>query len=102
MISEVLKDENNGQHIHLKEGTTIQVDLEENPTTGYRWEVDHIDSAHLLKVSEDFIPAKTSGVGASGRKIFELRVRATGTGKLTLVNRQRWSGDVYKTFEVSY
>ncbi len=81
----VYNEQNNGQTITIKSGETVKIALDENPTTGYSWNVTATPG--LTIVSDQFIAPGSGVVGAGG--LHEWQVRATGTGD------QQFSG-IYK------
>ncbi len=71
-------------------GETILVRLDETPTSGYRWAVDHLDKQVLAAEGSDFeLPANAS-IGAAGQRTFTFRATARGTGRIALALMRRW------------
>ena len=101
MASIHLDESFNRQQIPVKPGDVIELQLEESPTTSYRWEISDVNNTGLEVLSSDYIPHETAGIGGGGIKIFHLKVIKPG-GQLKLENKQSWSRDVYKTFQVSF
>lgn len=102
MATVTLSESNNNQHIEIAVNDTITIQLDESPTTGYRWEVVELDKTNLELLSEDYDQYPNAGIGGGGRKIIQLKVLKKAAGRIKLYNRQPWSGDIYKTFEISY
>ena len=91
-----------GKMVTLKVGDTLEVTLEGNPTTGYNWEADSLDTTILKQVGEPaFTPASTA-IGSGGQ--VTLRFEAAGSGQTTLklIYHRSWETGVapLKTFEV--
>ena len=97
-----LSENNQQQQIEVTVNDTILLQLQESPTTGYRWEITELNPNHLQVVSEEFKTDSSSGIGGGGKKIIQLKVLAKESGRLILENRQPWSKAVDKTIEVSY
>src|SRR5439155_22373642 len=72
-------------------GDRVTVSLPENPTTGYRWQVD-VDDA-VLRLVDDRFEAPTEARGASGRRVLVFDTARPGTTTLRLENRRRWGTD---------
>jgi len=68
----------------------VNVRLEENPTTGYRWEVETAEG--LTLVSDSFEPGGLLP-GAAGMRVFQFRVPDAGTHNLSIKNWREWKGD---------
>lgn len=86
--------------ITAHKGDTIEVQLDETPTTGYAWEIDSLDNNILELQSSDYKLYEEAGIGGGGRRTMLFLVKNTGTGNVRLKNAQRWSGDVYKKVEI--
>jgi predicted secreted protein len=97
-----LSENNNQEQIQIEVNDIIQIELSESPTTGYRWEIIELDTSNLQVISEDFKLNSDSAIGGGGKKIIQLKVLKKASGRVKLENRKPWSGEVYKTFEVSY
>lgn len=89
-----------GQSIRVSPGDTIELDLEENPTTGYSWAVEDMPSGLTIQHSNYELLSGT-GIGGGGRRKMLINVEQTSNGSLRLQNRQPWSGDVYQSFELT-
>jgi inhibitor of cysteine peptidase len=74
------ESENKGDY-YVPKGTTIYVDLDENPTTGYVWSLNATKGLTILK-DEYLPPSSTQGVGAGG--IHEWEIKPTGDGYQTI------------------
>ncbi|MGZ8554669.1 MAG: protease inhibitor I42 family protein [Chitinophagaceae bacterium] len=88
-------------HIAVNKGDTIEIQLDETPTAGYSWEIDKIDSNIFELQSSDYKLYDNAGVGGGGIRTMLFSVNNQGSGNIKLKNAQRWSGDVYKQFEVN-
>ena len=96
-----LNDSFNQKAVSVKPDDIIELQLEESATTGYRWEITGINNSELKVMTSDYSQDKNAGVGAGGIIKITLKVIKPG-GQLKLENKRSWSGDVYKTFEVSF
>jgi inhibitor of cysteine peptidase len=83
------------QIISVKVGQNFIIALDENPTTGYRWQ-EEFDASFLELVGDKYEPsseAKKPGiVGAGGTRSFEFKASKKGETKVTLVYKQPWKG----------
>ena len=93
-----LTDANNGDTVYLKVGQSLVITLESNPTTGYMWEVEKIDTAVLAQIGEtEIIPASESEsepqlVGQGGVEVLRFQAQSAGEFTLKLVYHQPWEG----------
>ena len=85
----------------VHKGDTIEIQLEETPTAGYSWDIDKMDANLFELQSSDYKMYTEGGIGGSGMRTMIFLVEGKGNGKIRLKNFQRWSGDVYRKFELS-
>ncbi len=97
MTTILLIGTDSGQSIAARVGDEIVLQLPENPTTGYRWEVILADG--LEPVADGYVAAEQEPADAEpafGRgSLRELRFRATEPGivRLELKHWQAWEGE---------
>jgi inhibitor of cysteine peptidase len=93
MATQLYNESANGQTIHLAIGQTIEICLEENPTTGFRWQLMADLEAACATISDAFVhPGGPPGRGGEHRWIFEA-VRSGGCD-IELRYRRRWGNPV--------
>jgi predicted secreted protein len=85
----------------VHKGDTIEIQLEETPTAGYSWEVDSMNSNIFELQSSDYKLYDEAGIGGGGMRTMLFLVKNSGNGNIKLKNTQRWSGDIYKQFEIN-
>ena len=93
-----------GKTFTVRRGDRIVIKLAENPTTGYEWAIDNIDSKAIkLEDSELSLP-ENAGLGAGGERIFTFQTKATGISRLQLKEWRSWLGDrsIIQRFEVTF
>jgi len=94
MLSFSEKDD--GRTAEVRVGETVEVTLVENATTGYRWAVDHLDTAIVRQLSaESRNTAKA--IGAPGTTVFTFEAVKEGTGEIALKYWRSWEGDASVT-----
>src|SRR5579872_1725064 len=79
----------NGKSVRLRAGDTITVRLPENPSTGWRWQVETLDAALLVTVDTGYKVYGT-GVGGGGLRTLSFRGVSPGKGVLVLTERRPW------------
>lgn len=98
-----LDDDNNNQTVEIQVGQKADLVLDENPTTGYRWEIVTMDKAVLKQAEEPEFKPDSEAIGAGGKKTFHFRAVASGRTNLKLIYHRSWETSVppIKTFEVT-
>jgi inhibitor of cysteine peptidase len=81
-----------GRTVELSQGATAEIELEENPTTGYRWTLEESLPAGIGVVGDEYTPGG-SAVGAGGLRRFSLRADAPGGGVVSLKLWREWTGE---------
>lgn len=95
-----------GRRVELSRGQGLEIALESNPTTGYRWEVAGLEGGVLRQVGEAEFQAVDSGttllVGAGGTETLRFQAERAGTTTLTLVYHRPWERGVepLEAFEI--
>jgi inhibitor of cysteine peptidase len=91
-MSDIQLDEShNGGTVSAAVGSTVIVRLPENPTTGYRWQIDA--AAGLTMLGDDFSPADSS-TGAGGVRHWRLLAASIGSFQFTASLRRPWETSV--------
>lgn len=86
----LLNESLNGSTIAVPLNTTLTLELAENPTTGYVW---NLSTTQGLRVaSTDFIPDDPKGtrVGAGGVRRWQIEAVATGLQQITGIYARPW------------
>jgi inhibitor of cysteine peptidase len=85
-------------------GDTLDLELKSIPGTGYRWQIDSIDTAMLIptKLPRPLAPEKPYKVGGPVPYYFAFMAAAPGRTTLRLAYSRPWEKDVppAKTFEI--
>src|SRR5262245_44844318 len=88
MAEFVLTQTQGGQHVNAALGDVIVIRLAEQPTTGYRWQVEN--AAGLVPIGDDFT-VSSSAPGAGGERTFRFEVQQSGTAPVALALRRPWA-----------
>jgi len=90
-----LTGDDNGKAITVNAGKTFLVKLEGNPSTGYTWETQDLDTTILEQVGEAaFESSNPSLVGAGGTLTLTFKALKPGITTLTLFYHRSWEADV--------
>jgi inhibitor of cysteine peptidase len=92
MATITLTNADNGTSIEVRPEDEILMRLAENPTTGYRWQVDRAD-AGIEQLAASYQPAAPEQFGSPGIRELRFRVTAPLTGRLELKHWQPWEGE---------
>ncbi len=79
---------NNNETVTLPVGSEITISLEENPTTGYSWNVT--SSAGLEYVNDTYIAPETELVGAGGVHVWQYLAAEEGTAEFSAIYKRPW------------
>jgi inhibitor of cysteine peptidase len=82
----------NGRAVDAGAADEVVLHLPENPTTGYRWQLERAADA-LELTSDTYHPAPPIQFGSGGMREFRFRKTAPGTARLELKHWQAWEGD---------
>jgi inhibitor of cysteine peptidase len=96
----VIDERANGRRVALGRGATMALRLDENPTTGYRWQVDSAGAPALAPAGDQYEPPPRPRPGAVGHHVWTFRAARAGSGVLQLSYRRRFGG-VGRTFTVT-
>jgi inhibitor of cysteine peptidase len=91
--------ERNGEELKIALGEQFEIELAENPTTGYRW---HFLSTGgpVLDIQEDSFQSTGAACGAGGMRRWRLRALQMGTTQLAIEHRRSWETHATETFVV--
>jgi inhibitor of cysteine peptidase len=81
-----------GRIVPVNSGDTIVLRLEENPTTGYLWKVEQLDSRVLELMSAEY-QAAGGGIGGGGTRKMIFRAKEAGASQLLLKCVRQWEPD---------
>lgn len=81
-------DSDNGKTITLKSGDTFTIRLDENPTTGYSWNMTADDGLQI--VNDRYIPGASQAIGSGGYHEWTVKAVKNGTHKVSGVYKRPW------------
>lgn len=70
--------------------SVVTVRLDENPTTGYRW---NIETAEGLEMVGDSFERAGDAIGAGGVRVFQFRASEAGPHRLSIRKWRDWEGE---------
>lgn len=75
----------------LKVGDTATVKLEENPSTGYAWELE-MEGDNLEICGSEYCEPEKGALGAAGTHVWQFTAVEAGNGKLKFIYYREWEG----------
>ncbi len=87
-----IDDASNGQEREFALGQTFEICLPENPTTGYRWQLDSA-AAPIVALESDRFEPPDGPPGQGGRHHWQFRATQVGAAAIELAYRRAWAND---------
>ena len=87
-----IDETSNGQTLEAAPGQTVEICLEETPTTGFRWRMAPAAGSVATLVRDVFEPGRQAP-GQPGIHRWQFKVAATGSGPVRFVYRRAWEDD---------
>lgn len=85
----IFTEEQSGSSVDLKAGELVTIRLEENPTTGYSWNMSFTPGLELMK-DEFFSSADTELVGAGGVHEWTFKASSAGQYNVSGIYKRPW------------
>lgn len=76
--------------ITLNKGQTLKIELDENPTTGYVWQLKGILDSNSLKLVKDEYKVASDKLGAGGKRIFIFNALGRGECAIEILLARPW------------
>jgi len=89
-----------GKKIVTKKGDVIKVQLAENQTTGYQWQINLMDDKHLKSTKKDY-EMSGEAIGAGGMKTFYFEVLKKGISEMHIALAKPWENEPVDNFSVT-
>jgi predicted secreted protein len=83
-----ITEDSNGTEIDLAAGETLEVRLQENRSTGFKWVLESAGEKVCALVGDAF--EKGSAIGQPGTHRWEFRSEQAGSGTITLSYQRPW------------
>ncbi len=90
MAEIVVREGETARTVTVATGDEVKVELSENPTTGFRWQVTSVDAGVLRLQSDDFVPSAGAAVGSSGLRVFRFAAVNSGGTEVRLELKRPW------------
>jgi inhibitor of cysteine peptidase len=78
-----------GERVHVRVGDEVVLRLPENPSTGYRWQLEPPHGS--LELADDaYVRPRDGAVGSGGERHFTLRATNSGQAEIQLRLARSW------------
>ncbi len=85
-----------------KDNKSFSIAIEENPTTGYRWNFEIADKGIVKLSDDDFIAPENNGMaGAPGTRVFTFDAAAPGKTTIVFSYERSWEQGAADTLTVT-
>ena len=85
--------------LSVKCGDKFKIEVESNPSTGYKWHLLSFNEDILKLVSSEFVSELTNHMGSSGREHFNFEAKKKGGTRIKIVYRRTWEKQPRKSKE---
>jgi inhibitor of cysteine peptidase len=92
--SHTITKQDNGKEFSVNVGDSIQIELEENGTTGYVWQIDNLDKKYFELVLEDTRNTTRDNkiVGTPVIGIWQIKTLRKGSASIKMNYFRSWEG----------
>jgi inhibitor of cysteine peptidase len=95
-----LQKTQHGSDVRIRVGESLELQLPENPTTGYRWHLLGNEN-DVLQMRETTFQRSGDNLGAGGLRTWRLQAARVGTVVLDLAYRRPWEDRPVDTFRIT-
>ena len=81
-----------GRTVAANVGDSVVLSLDENPTTGYLWKIEEIDST-VLELTGDDYESGGGAIGGGGKRKLSFKAIQAGTSPMRLKCVRQWEPD---------
>lgn len=90
----VIIDKDNNQEFILPKDEVFEISLNSNPTTGYQWTIEKIDSSYLYQLGESEYFSESTLMGGGGIETYKFKTLKEGETELLLLYRRSWEDEI--------
>ena len=83
----------------VRRGEKFIIELQSNPSTGYRWHLLYFNKSILNLISSEFAPEPTNKIGTAGTQRFNFEATKEGTTSIKLIYKRSWERETVKSNE---
>jgi len=90
----------NGRDVVVSVGESFEIELSENPTTGYRWQMSATGPSAVELETDKFEPS-TEAIGAGGTRRWTFLAVREGNDHLEFEYRRSWERKATELFRIA-
>jgi inhibitor of cysteine peptidase len=90
-----------GMTIQLSVGDNLVINLQSQPSTGFRWQLDQINASVLQKVSDQFIPPSPPVIGGIGTEMWVFQAIGVGSSPIGMEYSRSFQAGAARTFNIT-
>ncbi len=83
----------------VRHGEKFKIELQSNPSTGYRWHLVFFNKSILKLLSSEFAPKTTNQIGTPGLQQFKFEATKEGQTIIKLIYKRPWEREIKKSNE---
>ncbi|MEC1414924.1 protease inhibitor I42 family protein [Bacillus safensis] len=96
----LIEEKDSGRDFHVNIGDILQLNLEENPSTGYIW-LEEFQAHKIVLLKKEERVLDTISIGGTNKHIWLYEVIKDGQGMLKLHYQRPWLNEPIKSFKVT-
>ena len=99
-----ITSQQNGQTVSIPSGTTFEVQLDGNPTTGYQWQYAETKSASVRQLTKaQYKASQPARIGSGGDFTFRFKAEKPGSATLNFLYIRPWEKNISpaRTFKIN-
>jgi inhibitor of cysteine peptidase len=85
--------------VTVRRGERFKIELQSNPSTGYRWHIVFSNKSILKPISSEFVPKIANQIGSTGIQQFNFEATKEGTTSIKLIYKRPWEREAVKSNE---
>jgi inhibitor of cysteine peptidase len=94
-----MPDTREDHELSVKCGDKFKIEVESNPSTGYKWHLLLFNEDILKLISSEFVPNLTNQIGSSGIERFNFEAKKEGRTSIKIVYKRAWEKQAMKSNE---
>jgi len=83
----------------VRPGEKFTIELQSNPSTGYRWHLLYFNKSILKLIYSEFATQPTNQIGTAGIQRFNFEATKKGTTSIKLIYKRSWESETVKSNE---
>lgn len=94
-----MPDTQGDHNLYVRCGDKFKIEVESNPSTGYKWHLIFFNEDVLKLISSEFVSKLTNQIGSSGIERFNFEAKKEGRTNIKIVYKRAWEEQAMKSNE---